>query len=330
MAKFQRILLTGGAGFVGSHLAPFLAEDFPDAERWLLTLRGGGDVAGDGWRRVEGDLLDLAVLDQTVEQLRPDLVVHLAGQASIGKALHGGEQTWRVNLVGSLHLAGALARYAPNATVLFASSATVYGETLLEGAVREDAPLRPLDAYGRSKAAAEGMFGDVLAPEARLIVVRPVNHTGPRQSEKNFVLASFAAQVAAIEAGRMDPVLRVGDLSKARDFLDVRDVVAAYRLLLKRADLLGHRHTTFNIASGAPRQIRDFLDGLQKRAKRRFALEVQPALLRPAAVDLPSVSLDASKLREVTGWAPTHSVDDMLDDLLEHWRRVETKRAEAL
>jgi len=326
MSQFQRILLTGGAGFVGSHLAPLLAEDFPQAERAMLTLRGADCDPCPGWTQVDGDLLDLAVLDRIVEALRPDLVVHLAGQASIGKALHGGETTWRANMVGSFHLAGALARYAPGATVLFASSAAVYGATLSEGAPKEDAPLRPLDAYGRSKAAAEAMFSDVLAPEGRLVVARPVNHTGPRQSEKNFALSSFAAQIAGIEAGRLEPVLRVGDLSKARDFLDVRDVVDAYRRLVARASLVGERCATFNIASGQPRPIREFLDAMRLRARKPFAIEMQPTLLRPAAVDLPSVSLDATKLREVVGWRPAHAMDDMLDSLLEHWRGVEAAR----
>jgi GDP-4-dehydro-6-deoxy-D-mannose reductase len=327
MARYERILMTGGAGFVGSHLAPVLAADYPHARRAVLTLPGIDGPVDPAWTRLDGDLLDAAALDKTIAEFRPDLVAHLAGQASIGKALHAGEATWRVNFCGSLHLASALARHAPPAVVLFTSSASVYGASLKDGPAREETPLWPLDAYGRSKAAAEAMFGDVLGLEGRLIVVRPVNHTGPRQSPQNFVLSSFAAQIAAIEAGRREPRLKVGDIAKARDFLDVRDVVAAYRALVAEADALNERVSCFNVGSGAPVAIGDLLEGLRALSRRPFEVEVETGLLRPAAVDLPSVALNADKLREATGWRPAHSTQDMLGALMDYWRSVEAAKA---
>jgi GDP-4-dehydro-6-deoxy-D-mannose reductase len=323
MAVFERILLTGGAGFVGSYLAPLLAADYPEARRVVLTLNGS-PCADAAWTPVAGDLLDAGAIDEIVASLRPDLVVHLAGQASIGRALDAAEQTWRANLFGSFNLASALARHAPSTLVLFASSVSVYGASLNDGAVAEDAPLRPLDAYGRSKAAAEGALTDVLAPQSRLVIARPVNHSGPRQSEKQFVLSSFAAQIAAIEAGRKEPQLRVGDLSKARDFLDVRDVVAAYSALIAQASTLSERVSCFNIGSGEPHAIGDLLDRLRNRATRSFETQVETALLRPATVDIPTVACDATKLRRTTGWRQRHSIDDMLQSLLDYWREVES------
>jgi GDP-4-dehydro-6-deoxy-D-mannose reductase len=326
MARYERILMTGGAGFVGSHLAPVLAADYPQAQRAMLTLPETGDAIDPAWTRLEGDLLDAEALERTIEEFRPDLVAHLAAQASIGQALRAGEATWRVNFCGSFHLASALARHAPQAVVLFSSSASVYGASLKDGPAREETPLRPLDAYGRSKAAAEAMFTDVLGPEARLLIVRPVNHTGPRQSPQNFVLSSFASQIAAIEAGRGEPRLRVGDLAKARDFLDVRDVVAAYRALIAKADTLTERANCFNVASGAPVVIGDLLEGLRALARRPFEVEREAALLRPAAVDLPSVALDAAKLKEAVGWRPAYSTKDMLASLMDYWRSVEVAK----
>jgi GDP-4-dehydro-6-deoxy-D-mannose reductase len=326
MAAFERILLTGGAGFVGSHLAPALAEDFPGAARALLTLRGAGEEAAvSDWTVVQGDLTDAAATEETIASLRPDLVVHLAGQASIGAALQAGEWTWRANFHGAFNLAGALARHAPQATLFFSSSASVYGASLKDGPATEETPLRPLDAYGRSKAAAEGALADILAPQSRLVIARPVNHSGPRQSEKHFVLASFAAQVAAIECGRAPPALRVGDLTKARDFLDVRDVVAAYRALIARAGEF-ERVSCFNVASGAPQVIGDLLERLRGKATRPFEIEIEGCLLRPCAVDIPVVALDAGKLRAATGWKPAHSMDDMLQSLLDYWRGIESLR----
>jgi len=324
MASFQRILLTGGAGFVGSYLAPLLAADYPLAARRALTLRGEAQALDAAWEPVCGDILDAGRLDAIIEEFRPDLVAHLAGQASVGRALGAAESTWRVNFHGSFNLAASLSRHTPETTLLFASSVSVYGASLLDGPATETTPLRPLDAYGRSKAAAEAAVADLLPAEARLIVARPVNHSGPRQNEKSFALASFAAQIAAIEAGRAEPLLRVGDLSKSRDFLDVRDVVEAYRLLIAKADQLDAR-SVFNIASGEPRVIGDLLEGLRRRAKRPFTIETDQNLLRPAAIDIATVACDASKLMAGTGWRRRHSMDDLLQSLLDYWRMKEAR-----
>lgn len=328
MATFGRILLTGGAGFVGSYLSAALAEAYPDAARVVLT-RPGEIGAHPAWTAVSADLLDAAEIDRLVAAHKPDLVAHLAGQASIGQASRAAEQTWRVNFHGSFNLAVALARYAPAATVLFASSATVYGLSFRNGVVTEDAPLLPLDAYSRSKAAAEGALADVLAPETRLIIARPVNHSGPRQRSRNFVLSSFAAQIAAIEAGRAEPRLKVGDLTKARDFLDVRDVVDAYARLIAAAPNLSARVNIFNIASGEPRTIQSLLDGLRARAKTAFDIEIDETLLRPSHSDIASVACDASRLRAATGWRPRHRIDDMLQALLDDWRAAGAQPADA-
>lgn len=322
MADFERILLTGGAGFVGSYAATALAAAYPDATRVMLT-RPGEICVDAAWSSISADLSDGSAVERAVAASRPGLVVHLAGQASVGQALHAAEETWRANFHGSFNLACALARHAPGATVLFASSASVYGASLRDGAVTEDAPLRPLDVYSRSKAAAEAALCDVLARETRLIVARPVNHSGPRQQGRHFVLSSFAAQIATIESGRAEPRLRVGDLSKARDFLDVRDVVDAYVRLVGAARDLPERITIFNIGSGEPRTIRSLLEKLRERAARAFEVEVDPSLLRPSHADIDSVACDATRLRNATGWRPAHSIDDMLQSLLDYWRGIE-------
>ncbi len=327
MAAFNRIFLTGGSGFVGAHLAPLLAADQPKAERVALTLAGDGQTAlSPSWSTVCGDLRNPAAIDAVVAALRPDLVVHLAGQASMAKALNAAESTWRGNFEASFNLACALARHAPNVTLLYASSVTVYGESLKHGAARETTPLCPLDAYARSKLAAEYALADVLPPNARLIVARPVNHSGPFQSEKSFVLASFAAQIAAIEAGA-EPLLSVGDLSKVRDFLDVRDVVDAYCQLIACADRLDERVSVFNIGSGEAYAIGDLLERLRRRAKTAFDVKVDAGLLRPSGVDIASVVCDASKLRQATGWRPRRSMDDLLETLLDHWREKQKASA---
>ncbi len=326
MAVFQRILLTGGGGFVGSYLAPMLARAYPDAQKALLVF-GEERTALDGcWSRARGNLLDAGAIEEILAALRPDLVVHLAGQSSIGTALGAAEQTWRANFHGSFNLASALARHAPETTLLFASSASVYGASLLDGPATENTPPLPLDAYGRSKVAAEGALADVLGPKSRLLIARPVNHSGPRQSEKYFVLSSFAAQIAAIEAGRVAPLLRVGDLSKSRDFLDVRDVVSAYMALIGNAAEMPERVNCFNVASGEPHPIGSLLEALRRQSSVSFETVMEAYLLRPSTTDIPVISCDAAKLRKFAGWRPRYSMDEMLRSLLDYWRGVERSR----
>ncbi len=317
-AAFERILLTGGGGFVGAHVAAALASAYPGAYRVML-MRPGENGGRPDYSAAVCDLTDEAAIDRLVADILPDLVVHLAGQASIGHSANAPEETWRVNFHGTFGLGAAIGRHAPEAVMLFASTATAYGASFLDGAATEETPLRPLDVYSRSKAAAESALPDVLGPRARLIVARPVNHSGPGQRSQHFVLSSFAAQIAAIEAGRVEPRLEVGDLSKARDFLDVRDVVDGYMRLIAHAPDLPNR-SVFNIGSGEAHSISSLLDILRGMARRPFEVAVDPKRLRPAAIDLASVRCDASKLRAATGWRPRHTMTDMLGALLDQWR----------
>jgi GDP-4-dehydro-6-deoxy-D-mannose reductase len=322
MGGFERILLTGGAGFVGSYLAPLLAAAYPNARRFML-VKPNEPCRDANWTPRAADLLNKNALDEIVADTRPDLVVHLAGQASIGKAQADGTTTTHVNLDGSSNLASALGRHARRTTVLFASSVAVYGASLKRGKAAENTPLDPLDAYGRSKMDAEAVLTSRLADESRLIVARPVNHSGPRQDAKSFALSSFAAQIAAIELGRWEPRIIVGDLSKKRDFLDVRDVVDAYIALTRAARTLPDRVSFFNIASGEAHSIRSLLDRLCAISGRDYPSEIDPKLVRSPGSDIDCIVCDASHLRETTGWAPRRSIDDLLRSLLEYWRNVD-------
>ena len=228
--RYKRILLTGGTGFVGGYLAPAIAAAWPGAERVLLR-RLGETVLRDGWRPLDAEVTDSAAIGRIVADLKPDLVLHLAAQAAIGATAEMAEATWRVNFGGTLELAHACQRACPGTTFFFVSSSEVYGWSFRDGVASEDTWLRPMNAYARAKAAAESMLPDVL-PQARLIIARPFNHTGPGQDVR-FVLPSLAQQIADVEAGRRPPRLELGNLEASRDFLDVRDVCAAYIAMLQ-------------------------------------------------------------------------------------------------
>ncbi|MFT4097760.1 MAG: GDP-mannose 4,6-dehydratase [Rhodoblastus sp.] len=312
--RYQRILLTGGTGFVGGWFAPAIARCWPDAER-LLLRRPGEMVQRDGWRALDAEVTDSAAIGAIVADLKPDLVLHLAAQAAIGASAELAEATWRVNFGGTLELAHACQRACPDTTFFFVSSSEVYGWSFRDGIVSEDTPLRPTNAYARAKAAAESMLPDVL-PQARLIVARPFNHTGPGQDVR-FVLPSAAKQIADIEAGRIPPRLELGNLDASRDFLDVRDVCAAYVAMLQTPAAAGERHV-YNVASGGSWRIGDLIEKFRAHARAPFEIVIDPKRLRPS--DVPMAAGSAQRLEQATGWKPTIGVDAILEDLLAHWR----------
>lgn len=315
MSAYKSILLTGGGGFVGRYLSAALAKNYPSARRAILYQAAPTDPV-PGWEALVADLTDESAIEAAIAALRPDLIVHLAAQSSVGQVALLGETTWRVNLGGTLALARAVARHAPSSTFFFASTSEVYGASFNDGIATEETPLRPLNAYSSSKAAAEQLLRDVLPQETRLIATRSFNHTGPGQDER-FVLPAFAAQIARIEAGLIPPVLRVGNLDAKRDFLDVRDVVDAYcRLISPEMDLPSA--LTVNVASGNAVMIGDILQSLRALSRVAFEVQIDPARLRPS--DIPTAVGDATRLRDLTGWAPKQPVQDTWLALLDWWR----------
>jgi GDP-4-dehydro-6-deoxy-D-mannose reductase len=178
----------------------------------------------------------------------------------------------------------------------------------------EDVRLAPASPYALSKLAQEALALRAVTEDGlAVIVARAFNHTGPRQGD-GFVAPAFARQIARIERGVVEPVLRVGNLDARRDLTDVRDVVRAYALLAQR----GVPGTVYNVASGVARPVQWVLDELVARARVPVRVEPDPARLRPS--DLPVLVGDASRLRTATGWVPEVDPARMLDDLLDYWR----------
>ena len=294
----RRILVTGSGGFVGAHLMPALAHAYPDAA-----------VVG-----AMADVTDRDAVMAEIATAAPDAVIHLAAIAAIPAARQDPARAWHVNLHGTLHVAAAVLAHVPDATLLFASTADLYGATFRLGVpLDETAMLAPLNVYAATKAAADLALGAMAAEGLRVIRMRPFNHTGPGQTDA-FVVAAFAQQVARIAAGLQPPVLQVGDLSPLRDFLDVRDVCAAYALALA-ADLTPG--AILNVASGESRRIGDVLRDLLHAAGVTADIQTDPARLRPS--DIPIAAGDAGRLRAL-GWAPAVPWAQTLADTLGYWR----------
>ena len=321
-APLGRVLLTGAHGFVGSYVRRALAACAPAALVTAVGSKRGPRQRGS--RTV--DVLDRSAVFDLVAEIQPEVVIHLAAQSSVGLAQGGAvDLTWTVNVAGTLNLALAIARHAPAASVIFASSAEVYGMGDAGQQMTEDTRLVPLNAYARSKLIAERLIADILAPTTQLIIARPFNCTGPGQRE-TFVLPSSAAQIARAEAGLQEPRLRIGNLEVIRDFLDVRDVARAYIGLIEGRSSLPAR-LAVNIASGRPYRLRDLLDRLRRMSSIPIAVEIDRTRLRLA--DVPVAYGAADRLRDATGWSPEIEMDQTLADLLAVARTAARKEAAA-
>lgn len=309
---FRRILMTGGTGFVGRYLAPRVAAAASSADL-RIVMHSGSNNPPLGWTPIVGEIIDQARVAAIIAEFRPDLVIHMAAQASVGQSHNASEATWAVNFDGSFSLAKAVAAHVPEAAFLFTSSAEVYGLSLCGGPVAETAPLIPQNCYARSKAATEFMLTDVLPKTSRLIVARPFNHLGAGQDER-FVMASLAAQILRIETGLQEPVVRVGNTDAARDFLDVEDVCDAYVHLLELAPRL-EQHEVFNISTGQARMVRELLDILVQASTATFRIEVDPLRLRPNDIPV-AVGLNG-KICSSTTWRPKRELLDTVRNLLD-------------
>ena len=294
----MRAYVTGGSGFVGTWLRAFLAE-------------AGDEVVATG---AEVDVTDAAALEAALVDARPEAVYQLAGLAHVGRSWEEPAEYFRVNAGGTLNVLEAARRCPGPPTVLVVSSAEVYGSVRPDQLpVAESEPLRPVSPYAAGKAAAE-----LVAVQAHLgyglpvVRARPFNHTGPGQSP-TFVVPAFARRIVAAQREGTG-VLRVGNLSPARDILDVRDVVRAYRLLVQR----GEPGDAYNVCSGTAVPVADLVGRMLALAGADLELVEDPELMRP--VDVPVLEGDASRLREATGWRPEVPLDDTLRAVLDEAR----------
>jgi len=301
-----RIFVTGAEGFVGGHLLPALGAAFPGAE-----LLGLGESR---W-----DVTDRAAVFAGMARLRPEVCVHLAGIAAIGAAGADPARAWEVNLHGAINVAEAIMEHAPDCRMLFVSSAECYGGSFRAGvALDETAVLAPMNLYAATKAAAEMALAALAARGLRLVRLRPFNHTGPGQTEA-FVVPAFAGQIARIEAGLQAPEIAVGALTPERDFLDVRDVCAAYAACVARALPEG---VVLNIASGEAVPVGEVLDRLLRLAACKINVVVDPARLRP--VEIPRAVGDAGLAARLLDWRPRFTLDETLRSVLDYARGVVT------
>jgi GDP-4-dehydro-6-deoxy-D-mannose reductase len=305
------VLVTGVLGFVGRRLAAAL--DARGDRVTGLAEREEADPPAHGVVSV-GDILDPGAVAAAVVAARPEWVVHLAGQSSAAISFEKPVETFRVNVLGTWNLLEAVRVHAPGARVLVVGSGEAYGPQPEGSRVAEDAPFHPVSPYALSKAAADHVAEAFVRRGLDVVRTRSFGHTGPGQSP-TFAIPSFARQIAAIEAGRAEPVLKVGNLEVTRDLTDVRDVVPAYLALLER----GRSGAAYNVCRGEGVRLADVTRALVERSRVPVRIEVDPARVRPA--DLPWLVGDRLAIGRDAEWAPSIPLERTLDDVLDDWRR---------
>lgn len=318
----KKVLITGITGFVGEHLAKYLLTQH--TAEIIGTYRSEKGLAKfeaqkEAIQFEQIDLLNREQVSNLIAKHKPQQIYHLAGAASAAKSLQSPDQALTNNILSSLFLLDVLKEQQLKETrVMVVSSADVYGLVGEEDLpIDEDTPLRPLNPYAVSKIAQDYLGLQYhLAYGLDVIRVRPFNHIGPGQND-NFVLPSFAKQIAEIEKNKKEPVLSVGNLEAKRDFTDVRDMVRAYALLMEQ----GKTGEVYNIGSGQTYQIKELLDTLLALTNQKITVSQDPTKLRP--VDITEFVCDANKFHALVDWKPEIPMEQTLQDILDYWRARE-------
>lgn len=304
----KKALITGSQGFVGHYLCQELEHNG-------YTVTGLDIQTGEGV--IVADLLDQSAVEAVISQIQPDVIFHLAGQASVAKSWSIPQKTVELNVVAAINLMEGVRRNQPGCHMVLVGSSDQYGNLGDAGKlVSETIRTNPQTPYAVSKQAQEDMAHVYIkAYGIHISMTRSFNHAGAGQ-RKGFLISDFASGVVAVERGEQ-PCLWVGNLNARRDFTHVQDVVRAYRLIAEK----GQSGQVYNVGSGYTYSVQEILDGLCSRACCSIPIQQSPSKMRPS--DTPVICCDHSKLTHHTGWNPVISMDEILDEVLEWWRHRE-------
>jgi GDP-4-dehydro-6-deoxy-D-mannose reductase len=303
-------LVTGAAGFAGSHLLDLMTRNGARVFAWH---RPGGKPPAE-YRHVTWQAVDITNAHDVASAIaaaKPLAVYHCAAEAHVGRSFANTTPTFQVNVRGTHNLFEGLRRAGLRAKVVVPSSAMVYA--ISDQPLTEEHPLGPSNPYALSKLAQEMTALRGGDDGGHVTVARAFNHVGPRQNPF-FAASGFARRIADIEAGKWEPEIAVGNLDARRDIHDVRDTVRAYRLILDR----GVDGRAYNVCSGRAIQIGDLLDKLLAHARVPIKIRVDPARYRPN--DVPLLVGDPTRLTTELGWTPEIPLDKTIADLLDYWR----------
>ena len=307
----KKVLIIGCSGFLGSHLTDALEKE---ENIVLYGITEVTDFTSTRLRVYHVDIRDRQKVFEAVESIQPDLTVHLAAIANVGFSWKHQQLTYQINFIGSSNILEAISEVSPYSRILLMSSAELYGNCKGKPFKETDVLSSPANPYSLSKYAME-MIGNLYrhVEHMEIVTVRSFNFTGPGQRYQ-FVASDFTHQIAEIEKGKREPVIRVGNLSAIRDVSDVRDIARYLTVIAKQ----GENNGIYNLCSGKTYSIKDLLDMLLSFSTKEIKVIVDEKKFRP--VDIPKLWGDPSLIREKFNLEPQYEIKQTLLDLLNYWR----------
>jgi len=315
----MRALITGISGFAGSFLTEFLINKGYEVFGIFYDKSTFSNLSAsiNMIKLYQCDIRYFHNIKKIIKEIQPDEIYHLAAISFVPSSFKDPKLTFDTNFYGTLNIYRSIIELGIQSKILYVGSAEEYGIVAKDHLpIEEDCPLRPTNLYSISKVSADLLsYFYFKNYNLNIIRVRPFNHIGPRQSPE-FVSSDFAKQIAEIEKGLREPIIKVGNLEAKRDFTDVRDMVRSYWLTLDK----GESGEVYNICSEKAIQIKGLLDHLLELSSRKVEIMKDPKRMRPS--DNPILQGDSSKIRRRSGWKPEILLDKTLKDILEYWRKI--------
>ncbi len=310
----MKALIIGGAGFVGTYLIDHLYQN-----GWsvIATKMPDQNIDYRGIEIYNLNILNKEDIIELLEKTKPQYIFHLAAQSSVALSWENPKLTIDVNIQGSVNVLESLRCLSFKPRILLIGSGEEYGNiNISDIPITEETPQRPSNLYAATKTF-QNMVGKIYAASygLEIMMVRAFNHIGPKQSP-SFVVSDFCKQVAEIEKGLKEPIIKVGNLNVKRDFTDVRDVVRAYYLLIQN----GNKGESYNVGSGKSIEINTILKNILSLSDSKIKVFIDESKIRPT--DTPIIEADITKLKECTGWSTIIPIEQTLIDTLNYWRSI--------
>jgi GDP-4-dehydro-6-deoxy-D-mannose reductase len=330
----MKILVTGGTGFVGSHLLDMLVSDNSQknlqneiyaTRRYHLSRRDKIEHLEKNVTWLDCDITDAISVNKVFKDIKPDQCFHMAAESFVSPSWDHPNRFMDVNYHGTVNILDSIKNFAPACRILLPGSGEEYGEVSLSDLpITKNTPLRPVNPYAVTKIA-QDLIGFVYFKSYNLNVIRlrTFNHEGPRR-ERYFGIASFCYQLAKIEKGLQDPIVKVGHIDDKRNFTHVKDIIRAYLLAMNTLD----PGNLYIVGSDDDKNVATFREVLNRLIsgsiyKQEIKISEASEYVRPTAV--PYLIGDISEFRGLTGWAPEYSLNQILEDVMKYWReRVST------
>lgn len=293
----MKCLVTGSAGFVGTHLTELLTST-------------GNDVFGFNLRNKQ-DLRDFETVRNQLDIIRPTHIFHLAAQAYVPESIVNPQRAFEVNTIGSLNILEAVKQLGIKTKIMLAGTSEEFGDTSEVGEPITELSLpHPLSPYAISKLAMDYLGRLYATYGLEVVVTRAYNHAGPGRGEM-YAESAFAKQIVEVEQGKREFVEH-GNLSSVRNYTDVRDIVKAYKLAIDLPSGL------YSICSDQNVTMQEMMDILIKNSTAKVKTKTNPALFRPSDFSFKKPSCE--KFKKLTGWEPEIPLETTLKDILIRWR----------